>query len=203
MNRFDLPIALSVVGRRCVIIGGGAEATDKADKLVRAGARVQIVADEVEPAVAALAERGEVGWAARSWAPGDLAGAFLVFVTPEARDDAAAEVWGLRGSVGYLACSIDDPDRCDFANVAFARAGDVTITISTGGRAPALAKHLRAAIEQAFEGEVFARFVAELARRREEAPAGQRGVVGNESISGLQVELTISYPSWFSPDGSA
>jgi precorrin-2 dehydrogenase/sirohydrochlorin ferrochelatase len=203
MNRFDFPIALSVQGRRCVVIGGGPEATDKATKLARAGARVQIVAGEIEPALAEQAERGEVAWAARSWAPADLVGAFLVFVTPEERDDAAAEVWGLRGSMGYLACSIDDPERCDFANVAFARAGDVTITISTGGRAPALAKHLRAAIERAFEGETFERFVAELARRRDEAPEGQRGAIGTESIAGLSVELKITYPPWFSPDGAA
>lgn len=195
-RRFDLPISLDVEGRRCVVLGGGREATEKADRLLRAGAKVQLVASELEPALEERAARGELGWAARSWAPSDLEGAFLVYVTEDERDR-AREAWLLRSTYGFLLCSIDDPPFCDFANPALVRAGGAVIAISTGGRAPALAKRLREALEAALATPDFAAFVDALAERRERAPEGERGAEGKRSVEGLAIDVRVTYPPWF------
>ena len=196
MPRFDLPLSLDVEGRRCVVLGGGPEATDKAKKLLFAGAKVQVVASEIEDELAERAARGELGWAARAWDPSDLAGAFLVYVSPEERPS-AAEAWALRKRMGFLMCSIDDPPYCDFASPALVRAGFVTLTIATGGRAPALAKRLREALAQALAASGLEAYANELARRRDAAPEGERGAEGKRGVEGLGIEVRVTYPAWF------
>jgi precorrin-2 dehydrogenase/sirohydrochlorin ferrochelatase len=196
MRRFDFPVSLDLAGRYCVVIGGGAEATDKAEKLRKAGARVQVVAEEVEPAVSDAAARGEIGWAARSWEPGDLQGAFLVIVTPEERDS-GAEVVAHRARLGFLACVIDVPDLCDFANVARVDAGDLRIALSSGGRAPALLRRLREDLARAVATDEMARFVDALSARRDAALPGERSAAGKEAIEGFGLDVTVRYPDWF------
>ncbi len=196
MRRFDFPVSFDVRDRRCVVIGGDAEATDKAGRLLRAGARVQVVAEEVTQELAALAGAGAIGWAARSWTPRDLVGAFAVIVAPDERasaDDVAAR----RDQLGYLLCVIDGPEPSDFASPALLRAGDLTITLSTGGRAPALVSRLRRDLETVLATPRMAEFLEALARRREAAPPGARSRVGKESIEGFRVDATITYPAWF------
>lgn len=196
MKRFDFPVSFDVADRRCVVIGGDAEATDKARRLLRAGARVQIVAEEVTHELAALAGEGTIGWAARSWTPKDLVGAFAVIVAPDERgsaDDIAAR----RDQMGYLLCVIDAPEPSDFASPALLRAGDLTLTLSTGGRAPALVSRLRRDLEGTIATPRMAAFLDALAARRDAVGPGERSRVGRESIEGFRVEARVTYPAWF------
>jgi uroporphyrin-III C-methyltransferase/precorrin-2 dehydrogenase/sirohydrochlorin ferrochelatase len=48
------PIFLEVSGRRVVIVGGGAVATQKAQVLLAAGARLVVVSKDIDDALAAL-----------------------------------------------------------------------------------------------------------------------------------------------------
>lgn len=196
MKRFDFPVSFDVRDRRCVVLGGDREASDKAQRLLRAGARVQIVAEAVEPELAALAGEGALGWAARSWTPKDLVGAFAVIVAPDERAS-ADEVAARRDQLGYLLCVVDAPEPSDFASPALLRAGDLTITLSTGGRAPALVSRLRRELEGAIATPRMAEFLDALAARRDAAPEGARGRVGKESIEGFRVEARVTYPAWF------
>jgi uroporphyrin-III C-methyltransferase / precorrin-2 dehydrogenase / sirohydrochlorin ferrochelatase len=118
---FGYPVSLELTGRRCVVIGSGPLAGEKVDGLVDAGAEVVALA---------------------SYAPGDLRGAFLAVVTdpdPALHAAVAAEA---RAERVLLNC-MDDVPYCDFAAPSIVRRGDLRISISTGGKAPALAKRLR------------------------------------------------------------
>lgn len=118
---FGYPISLDLTGRRCVVVGTGPLAREKVDGLLEAGA------DVVELA---------------AYTPGDLAGAFLAVVTdpdPALHAAVAAEA---RAERVLLNC-MDDVPYCDFAAPSIVRRGDLRISISTGGKAPALAKRLR------------------------------------------------------------
>src|SRR5206468_5180432 len=68
------PIALRVAGRTCVVIGGGLIASRKADDLLRAGARVRVVAPEwsVEFDRLAAGHDGAVERVTRRFEPRDL-----------------------------------------------------------------------------------------------------------------------------------
>ena len=87
-----LPLALDLRGRLAVVVGGGQRAEQASRRLLRAGARVIVVAPEPAPWLAALAARGLVGVRARGYLAADLDGAWLVFAC--ARDDVNAVVTG-------------------------------------------------------------------------------------------------------------
>src|SRR5205809_3374785 len=139
---FGYPVSLDLEGRRCVVVGGGTVAEHKVQGLLDAGAAVTVVAGEFTPALRELAARGELELLPRPYARGDLAGAFL---TIAAADDGAvnAEVFGEASERRVLCNAVDDVEHCHFAVPSIVRRGELLLAISTGGRAPALAKRLR------------------------------------------------------------
>ncbi|HEX3590834.1 MAG TPA: uroporphyrinogen-III C-methyltransferase [Pseudonocardiaceae bacterium] len=69
---------LDLAGRRVVVVGGGTVAQRRLPRLVSAGARVEVIAPDVTPAVQAMADAGELTWHRRPYAEGDLADAWYV-----------------------------------------------------------------------------------------------------------------------------
>ncbi|RBY95716.1 uroporphyrinogen-III C-methyltransferase [Blastococcus sp. TF02-8] len=84
------PVGLRLHGRRVVVVGGGADAYRAGVGLLDAGADVTVVAPVLVPALEALADTGDLSWIPRTYAPGDLAGAwFAVTATGDPAVDAA------------------------------------------------------------------------------------------------------------------
>jgi uroporphyrin-III C-methyltransferase/precorrin-2 dehydrogenase/sirohydrochlorin ferrochelatase len=170
---FRYPVSLDLEGRRCVVVGGGTVAEHKVRGLIDAGAAVTVVAASFTPALHGMGERGEVELLHRPYARGDLAGAFL---TIAATDDGAvnAEVFA-EASKGKVLCNaVDDVDHCHFATPSIVRRGDLAISVSTGGKAPALAKRLRGILSGQF-GEEWGELVEVLAQARAAALEGSGG----------------------------
>ncbi|MGZ4650891.1 MAG: uroporphyrinogen-III C-methyltransferase [Kineosporiaceae bacterium] len=125
------PLALDVAGRLVIVVGGGAVATRRAGALVEAGADVHVVAPRISAELARRAGTGDVALHARPYAPGDLAGAWLVHAATDdagvnARVAADAEelrVWCVRA---------DDAEGATARTPAVARAGAVTVAVTTG-----------------------------------------------------------------------
>jgi precorrin-2 dehydrogenase/sirohydrochlorin ferrochelatase len=139
---FRYPVALELSGRRCVVTGGGPGAEAKARALLEAEADVVVIAPAVTDGLGDLVRRLELTHVPRSYERGDLAGAFLVIA---ADDDRAvrAEVFAEAEAERVLCNAIDDVEHCHFAVPSIVRRGELLVAISTGGRAPALAKRLR------------------------------------------------------------
>lgn len=141
------PVYLSLAERLVVVKGGGPVAERKVDGLLRCGARVRVVAPELTPELARLAENGEIEHLARPYRPGDLEGAALVLAEPgdQASD---AEFFAEAERRGIFANVEDDLDHCSFIMPAVVRRGDLVVAISTSGRAPAMAVRLRERLER-------------------------------------------------------
>jgi siroheme synthase-like protein len=119
---FGFPVSLEVAGRRCVVFGSGPIARARATALLDAGAAVTLIA--------------------RPYEDGDLTGAFVaVAATGDAAE--AARIFAEAEREGVLLNAVDDPAHCHFAVPAVLRRGDLTVTVSTGGRAPGYARRLR------------------------------------------------------------
>jgi siroheme synthase-like protein len=125
---FGFPVSLEVAGRRCVVFGSGPVAQARATALLDASAAVTLIA--------------------RPYEDGDLAGAFLAVA---ATGDAAetARIFAEAEREGVLLNAVDDPAHCHFAVPAVLRRGDLTVTVSTGGRAPGYARRLRDELSRA------------------------------------------------------
>ncbi len=140
------PISLRVDGHQCLVVGGGHIAERKINSLLRAGAMVRVVARDPSPMVQQLAGEETLELHVRAYSHSDLDGAFLVIV---ATDDAElnATVSEECRRRGLLVNVVDQPALCNFYVSAQIERGPVSISVSTGGTAPALAKHLRILLE--------------------------------------------------------
>lgn len=147
---FRYPIALELRGRRCVVVGGDATAEGKARALLEAEGSVEVFAASVTPGLDDLCRRGELSLAGRAYRSGDLAGAFLVVACEPDRN---TEVYAEAETAGVLCNAVDDVDASHFAMPSVLRRGDLMLAISTGGRSPALAKHLRGRLSAQFGWE--------------------------------------------------
>jgi precorrin-2 dehydrogenase/sirohydrochlorin ferrochelatase len=146
---FRYPVALELSGRRCVVTGGGREAEGKARALLEAEADVVVIAPRVRVGLGDLVRRGEVTHIARRYRPGDLAGAFLVIAANSDRS-VRAEVFAEAEAERVLCNAVDEVEHCHFAVPSIVRRGELLLAISTGGRAPALAKRLRRRLSEQF-----------------------------------------------------
>lgn len=136
------PVALQLAGRPCVVIGGGSVAEEKVRGLLDAGARVTLIAPQVTPHLARLAEEGRIVWLPRTYRPGDLRGAFLAIAAAEDRTLNEA-IWQEAEEQKVLLNAVDDSAHCHFIAPAIHRQGPVSVAVATEGKSPALAVHLR------------------------------------------------------------
>jgi len=141
---FRYPIFLDLMGKKCVVTGEGVEIAAKVRALVEASAQVVYVNPAAEPRIANLAESGAVNWQRRKFEPQDLDDCFLIISDLEDN----SEVFALAEARNVLCNSVDDPEHCRFSFGSIHRQGDLTIAISTNGRAPALAVRLREWLER-------------------------------------------------------
>jgi uroporphyrin-III C-methyltransferase/precorrin-2 dehydrogenase/sirohydrochlorin ferrochelatase len=136
-----VPLFVKLAGRDVVVVGGGAMAALRVRQLSEAGARVIVVAPDVRDDVAA----GAAVVHRRPFRAVDLDGAWLAVAaaTPVVNREVAEAAEARR----LLVNAVDDPETATAYTAGVVRRGDVTVAISTGGRAPALAGLLREALD--------------------------------------------------------
>jgi uroporphyrin-III C-methyltransferase/precorrin-2 dehydrogenase/sirohydrochlorin ferrochelatase len=173
------PVFMNLRERLCVLIGGGEVAARKAALLLRAGARLRVVAPELCEALKELAARGSLLHVPRAYTAIDLDGAVLVVAATNQRSVNRAvsdEAFARNLPVNV----VDDPELCSVIVPAIIDRSPILIAVGTGGSAPVLARLLRASIEAsvpvgyaelarlsaALRGEVQQRLPDVLSRRR-------------------------------------
>jgi precorrin-2 dehydrogenase/sirohydrochlorin ferrochelatase len=146
------PVCLDIKDRECLVVGGGQVGTRKVRTLLACGARVTVVSPEVTPELSRLSQQGRIRIALRDYRADDLASAFLVI---GATDDRSLNRRIHRDAeAANRLCNIaDQPDLCNFVLPSILTQGDLIIAISTSGRSPAFAKHLRRRLQTEFGPE--------------------------------------------------
>lgn len=154
------PAMLDLADRPVLLVGAGRVALRKAGQLLTCGARVTVLAPDIDPGFHSLPVTIEQ----RPFAAGDTAGFRLVLTaTGDAEVDQA--VFDEADAAGLWVNSADDPERCSYILPAVHRQGPITVSVSTAGSSPALASWLRAEFG-ALIGPEFAEIAEELATER-------------------------------------
>ncbi len=148
-----------------MVVGGGKVAERKCLSLLEAEALVTVIAPEVTPLLEKLSKEGRISHMNRPWRSGDTTFAHLVFAATNHHAVNAA-VARETGQSGIPVCVADAPKEGTFTSPAVIRRGDLLITISTGGRSPALARRIRRDLETLY-GSEYADIVDILGKLRE------------------------------------
>ncbi len=114
----------------------------KVTALLAVGAQVTLISPTITSPLESLVRDGTLDHVARAYQDGDLEGAFLAIAATG--DPAVNEaVWQEATRRNILINAADDPAHCNVILPAVVRRGPLTIAISTEGRSPAYAAHLR------------------------------------------------------------
>ena len=151
------PIYLQLHEQPCVVIGGGKIAEGKVEGLLAAEAKVTVVSPELTSHLHILVEQNQITHIARVYQTGDLARAFIVICATD-QTEINHQVWQEASANGQLVNVVDDTPRCNFIAPAILRKGDLTIAISTAGKAPALAVRLKERLQNQI-GSEYERFL--------------------------------------------
>lgn len=144
------PVFLQLKNKLCVIIGGGVVASRKVDSLLECNASVRVVAPEMVPSLRELAALGRVEYLSAPYTRETIAGAFLAVAAtdnPAVNRTVAAHCREQHIPVNV----VDAPELCDFILPATIRRGPLTLAVSTGGTAPAVARQIRRELEEKFD----------------------------------------------------
>ncbi len=141
-----LPLFADLNDRACLVVGGGIVAARRVKQLLRAGARLTVVAPHLTESLNELAAAGTIRVERGELDAYSLADYWLVVA---ATDDPS-----VNGRVAAAAeraktfCNVvDDPEHCSFIMPAIIDYDPVTIAIGSSGRSPVVARWLKGLIE--------------------------------------------------------
>jgi precorrin-2 dehydrogenase/sirohydrochlorin ferrochelatase len=184
MTKPVFPIALLLEGRACLVVGSSPEVTLRTRALLEARARPVVVCGAPNDDIRALAKSGQIELHEREFADTDLDDKWLAVLVDE-NAALATRMARLAESARVFFCAVDQPEHNSYAHMAQARAGLLTIAISTAGQAPALGRRLREELERLLVASKMADFVEKLATLRAQTPSAERRRVLGAAVSGV------------------
>ncbi|MEH7272392.1 NAD(P)-binding protein [Neobacillus vireti] len=145
----NYPIMVKLEGKKAVVVGGGKVAERKVHGLLGSGAQVVVISPEATKELRKLADIGKINWQQKMFSEENLHGAFLIF----AATDSMELNQTIKKSAGdhQLVTIADDPEGSDFHVPSQIQRGRLTISVSTGGASPTLARRIREQLDQQFD----------------------------------------------------
>lgn len=160
------PVCLNIAKRLCVVVGGGSVAERKIRGILAASGQVRVVSPALTVGLRDLAEQGRVEWRQKSYSADDLDGGYMVFAATNS--SAAQEAVCRDARAARLLLNVADaPELCDFQTTSVIRRGDLTLSVATSGRSPAVAAMVRRRLERDF-GEEYGLLTALVGQLREQ-----------------------------------
>jgi precorrin-2 dehydrogenase / sirohydrochlorin ferrochelatase len=164
VNAGYYPVMLNLQARNVLFIGGGWETEIKIRGLLEAGAKITLLSTGLHPDLEPLEDRGQIVWHRRTYQTKDLDGVWLVMSHPVNKLENRA-VFADAEARGILCNCVDDPERCSLILPSVLRRGDLVISVSTSGTAPALGVRIKQRLAQIY-GPEYADFLALLRELR-------------------------------------
>lgn len=208
MRRTYFPLFVDLSGQPVLVVGGGDVAARKIRLLRDAGARPQVVAQDLNEELADLVGEGALTHVPTAFEPAHLSGVRLVIA---ATDDAALNrrVADAADAAGLFCNVVDDHEASRSITPSIVRRGPVTVAVSTGGAAPVLARRLRERIEALLPAG-YGRVAEFMARHRErvqglpvpqrrrlwedflDGPGPERLLAGDEATAAIEFESLLA-----------
>ncbi len=146
------PMMMNLKERHCLVVGGGDVAARKIEMLVSCGAKVKVVAPEIDHSLKPLLENGSVNHLKGEYEKSQIDGVVLVIAGTD-NEAVNRAVYEDASSKGVPVNVVDVPDLCSFIVPSVVERGDLLIAISTSGKSPAFSKQIRKELQKKFGPE--------------------------------------------------
>ncbi|HEX9138997.1 MAG TPA: siroheme synthase CysG [Steroidobacteraceae bacterium] len=217
-----LPVFLDLRGRLVLVVGGGPVAARKIATLRRAGARIRLVAPQLCTVLQELVAAEPIEYLSAQFAAAHLDGSALAVAATglPTVNHAVREAAERRG---IWVNAVDDPESSNCLLPAIIDRSPILIAVGTSGRAPSLARRVRALIEAAVPQRIgeLATLAGRWRRRAQEAlpdvgvrrhfwdrffsgPAAQRLLAGDTAgvdVDAQLQQLLMQYATSAAPAG--
>jgi len=157
------PIHINIEYKTVVIVGGGHVATQKVASLIPAKANIVVVSPTLDDSLLPLVEAGKITWREKEFEPRDLDDASLIIAATN--DTSVNEAVQEAAQHWQLINRADAQAESDFITPATVRRGPLVLTVSTSGASPALARKIKADLEEQFD-EIYDDYVCFLQQAR-------------------------------------
>jgi uroporphyrin-III C-methyltransferase/precorrin-2 dehydrogenase/sirohydrochlorin ferrochelatase len=161
-----LPVFLNLRDRLTLVVGGGAVAARKIELLLKAHARVRVVAPQLHPELALFRDVGRIEHVAERFAPEHFTNViFAVAATDSAEVNQAVASAG--AAQGVFVNVVDDAQTSTALMPAIVDRSPIVVAIGTSGQSPTLARRLRAQLEAMLPARLgeLARWAGEVRQR--------------------------------------
>jgi len=141
-----LPIFIDIKQKPCLVVGGGDIALRKINLLLKANAAVTCVSKECCDGIEKLVKDNKVIHIEKAFEATDInTQALIVSATDDS--DLNAQVSALAKIANIPVNVVDSPDLCSFIMPSIVDRSPIVIAISSAGKAPVLARLIRAKLE--------------------------------------------------------
>lgn len=141
-----LPVFLRIKQQRVLVVGGGQVALRKVQMLLRADARIRLVAPQVDPELKQVLKERVHQVEERAFFEQDLDGCKLAIAATA--DSAVNMEVSMAASKRNMPVNVvDQPELCTFIFPSIVDRSPVVVAVSSGGTSPVLARLLRARLE--------------------------------------------------------
>ena len=140
------PIFLSLKNKPCLVVGGGAIAVRKIELLIKADADITVIAPEITTALTTLQNRYPINIQQRPFLNEDVKD-YRLIVSATNQPEVNQQVANAATTYDKLVNVVDNPALCNFIFPAIIDRSPIVAAVSSGGKAPVLARLLRARLE--------------------------------------------------------
>ncbi|WP_026677679.1 NAD(P)-binding protein [Fictibacillus gelatini] len=134
------PAMLDLKGKKVVIVGGGVIAERKIKGLLHSGAEITVISPSITEQVKEWVSSGKLSWENKRFDQKDCREAFLIIA---ATNNAGVNLRVYESAQNHqLINLVDRPDLSNFIVPSTLRRGKLSISVSTSGASPGLAKQM-------------------------------------------------------------
>ena len=146
MSMANFPIFIKLQNCPCLIVGGGDVASRKTQQLLKADARITVIAPKINSTLQSLVRDGQITHLQKNYEQIDIEQMELVIAATD--DQQLNNLIAQHAKTRKILINVvDNPDAGSFIMPSVIDRNPVMIAVSTGGASPVLARLLRARLE--------------------------------------------------------
>ena len=136
------PICLDIKDKLCVVVGGGNVATRKIKTLLKCGANVKVVSQDLSNVLKGIIKKRLIQYRKGNYRKSDLKGSFLTIGATN-NSKINKKISKDTKNMKILVNIVDNPKLSNFTVPSVFKRGNLMVSISTDGVSPALSKAIR------------------------------------------------------------